>query len=343
MCLFPLFRCCNDVDQIKQRLNLNAKRYECMPNPLNKWSLATRTPDPYKGNSTFYSQCQSGFTYQPDLNQCLMWMNDKLLSFTESRTRCNSFGGELISIHNAFQNGLLAQMQNDRGWLGAVRDRTDHPWFWMDQTPFDYQRFQSQAAGGYCAYLDSSDQLWKIVDCNSEAMYALCAAQPVDQTTQAPTVCQAVDNQPLYNCLKGWQYSPQTGYQYLVFFDQNFTTGEAYCQSQGGHLASIHSDTENDFVTSLCCKSGCTKYSAQPPFYLGAFLVGGRKTNGQMVWTDGTPFDYQHPPCYEINDDEAAVIIVDHYDCGYGCYPGAWLIAKPFTVDVFPYLVCKKR
>ncbi|CAJ0934414.1 unnamed protein product, partial [Mesorhabditis belari] len=229
MCLFPLFRCCNDVDQIKQRLNFNAKRYECMPNPLNKWSLATRTPDPYKGNST-------------------------LLSFTESRTRCNSFGGELISIHNAFQNGLLAQMQNDRGWLGAVRDRTDHPWFWMDQTPFDYQRFQSQAAGGYCAYLDSSDQLWKIVDCNSEAMYALCAAQPVDQTTQAPTVCQA----------------------------------------------------------GLCCKSGCTKYSAQPPFYLGAFLVGGRK-------------------------------IVDHYDCGYGCYPGAWLIAKPFTVDVFPYLVCKKR
>ncbi|CAJ0921083.1 unnamed protein product, partial [Mesorhabditis belari] len=60
MCLFPLFRCCNDVDQIKQRLNFNAKRYECMPNPLNKWSLATRTPDPYKGNSTCYNDLQIG-------------------------------------------------------------------------------------------------------------------------------------------------------------------------------------------------------------------------------------------------------------------------------------------
>ncbi|CAJ0954949.1 unnamed protein product, partial [Mesorhabditis belari] len=60
MCTFPLFRCCNDIDNIKQQVNYSTKRYECLPTPIDKWSLVSTQTDPYASNSTCFKDLQIG-------------------------------------------------------------------------------------------------------------------------------------------------------------------------------------------------------------------------------------------------------------------------------------------
>ncbi|KAL0483011.1 C-type lectin domain family 4 member [Acrasis kona] len=52
---------------------------------------------------------------------------------------------------------------------------------------------------------------------------------------------------------------------------------ESYCQSQGGHLASITSQDENNFITTLLS---------------GVFTYWIGTTYGSNTWTDGSPYSY---------------------------------------------------
>ncbi|CAJ0951142.1 unnamed protein product, partial [Mesorhabditis belari] len=153
--------------------------------------------------------------------------------------------------------------------------------------------------------------------------------------------CLPSDHQPMYNCRQGWQYNSITGYQYLVFYNSTFTDGEAYCVSQGGHLTSIHSQEENDWITSLCCPSS-SHYDYHG--YYSAYIVGGRKDNKTFSWTDGTPFDYEHHFCFDHENVTAAISITNCDDKGC-CAEGSWVTipiepAEPLNLS---YLVCKKK
>ena len=55
-----------------------------------------------------------------------------------------------------------------------------------------------------------------------------------------------------------------------------------YCVHNGGHLVSIHSDDENNFVSSLLPDSR---------FWIG--LIKAMK-GGQRHWTDNSNHDYDH-------------------------------------------------
>ena len=55
---------------------------------------------------------------------------------------------------------------------------------------------------------------------------------------------------------------------------------EKQCIDQGGHLASVHSAEENNFIRSL---------------YTGSAWIGGSnfETEGKWVWSDGTEWDFE--------------------------------------------------
>ncbi|CAJ0945133.1 unnamed protein product, partial [Mesorhabditis belari] len=89
------------------------------------------------------SGCPNGFSDQNALSICLR-AGSGAKSYFSAVAECRSAGGDLLSIHNAFQNNLLAQIQQNmtqssRGFLGA--QQLNGNWFWNDNTPFDYQRF----------------------------------------------------------------------------------------------------------------------------------------------------------------------------------------------------------
>ena len=105
-------------------------------------------------------------------------------------------------------------------------------------------------------------------------------------------------------CEPGWESFdmscyriPSEGPQY-----RNWTSAENYCIERGAHLASIHSDEENDFLTP---------YARDAPF---VFTGGQRTTENSFSWTDGKTFDYEH---WEVGQP------MDGYDCiGLMHYPG---------------------
>ncbi|CAJ0918547.1 unnamed protein product, partial [Mesorhabditis belari] len=275
--------------------------------------------------------CPDHFVYQSDLNLCLFYRGETD-SWSHARDDCLSDHGDLLSVHNTFQNNLLAQIQfnmtgENRCWLGAHRDQ-GNIWTWSDGTPLDYDRFFQSSKVGDCAYLDGSDRMWKITSCNEKHKW-LCATNAIIPSTTAPPTtasdlgCAPPEQQPLYKCKKGWQYNPQTGYQYMVVIDQSYTNAESYCVNQGGHLVSIHSAAENDFVKNLCCTSACqTSHNNLYAFY----LTGGIKTNGTFIWTDGSPFDYQHSICETDGEDNDIIYMMNFQGCNLCGQPGIWQI-----------------
>ncbi|CAJ0914322.1 unnamed protein product, partial [Mesorhabditis belari] len=177
-------------------------------------------------------------------------------------------------------------------------------WAWSDGSTFDYQRFQASNDTGDCLVMSAVDGTWKRDNCAADKYKTYyCVSRPMPSlspplpTQPSSLNCSSPQFQPLYNCLKGWQYFPETGYQYLVIYNVSFDDGEAYCQSLGAHLVSIHSEAENTFVTRLCCPSSeAYHYEAAAAMY----LTGGHRRTfdwGPFTWTDGSANDYAGLSC----------------------------------------------
>ena len=66
----------------------------------------------------------------------------------------------------------------------------------------------------------------------------------------------------------------------------NWNEAENYCVAWGGHLASIHSNDTNILLNGIRNKDRFT--------WIGLSYTA---TDGNYVWTDGTPYDYEnfHP------------------------------------------------
>ncbi|CAJ0958062.1 unnamed protein product, partial [Mesorhabditis belari] len=119
-------------------------------------------------------KCFGDGVYYPDLRACI-------LGVKEPGSVCKKMGGgHLVSIHNAFQNTLFAELQQNLtgssvGLIGAIRIvKTD--WVWSDATSFDYSKIL--ASTDDCLILDSQDQMWKAVNCDATFSF-LCSSRPL--------------------------------------------------------------------------------------------------------------------------------------------------------------------
>ena len=81
---------------------------------------------------------------------------------------------------------------------------------------------------------------------------------------------------------EGWEevvkYKERSGYQPIDLL-KTWDEAEAYCQGEGGHLASILSDSAKKEISEMGLQS---------------FWVGGRKQNsGAWTWVDGSLWEYE--------------------------------------------------
>ncbi|ELT99818.1 hypothetical protein CAPTEDRAFT_68442, partial [Capitella teleta] len=75
--------------------------------------------------------------------------------------------------------------------------------------------------------------------------------------------------------------------------ERNFDAAEGACQALGGHLASIHSNSEENAINNYL------KHNGNP----NDVLIGGtdRASESNWQWSDGTSFDYQNWKAGEPN------------------------------------------
>ncbi|KHJ93041.1 lectin C-type domain protein [Oesophagostomum dentatum] len=79
----------------------------------------------------------------------------------------------------------------------------------------------------------------------------------------------------------------------------DFWEAEGVCLRLGGHLASIHSEEENNFVYDLISKDRITSHWIDELAYIGLWRDPHRHSNENYCgyhstwkWTDGTDVDY---------------------------------------------------
>jgi hypothetical protein len=116
----------------------------------------------------------------------------------------------------------------------------------------------------------------------------------------APELCNAADD----DCDGVWDNDPScpecltvagpnaVAYDFC-FVPRPYLEAEAQCAQNGGHLASIHSQVEHDFLTSTAFGMAFSDH------WIG---FNDRAAEGAFAWTDGTPVDFTFWAGGEPND-----------------------------------------
>ena len=111
------------------------------------------------------------------------------------------------------------------------------PWVWTSNNELVlYTAWASgqppggETSGGQCVAASIFDGTWSAANCSSTKPY-VCIVPRIT-----------------YNCPSEWLYFEESKSCYKVFFWGNWQGAENTCVKNGAHLASIHSDTENNFV-----------------------------------------------------------------------------------------------
>ncbi|XP_069478438.1 lectin-like [Ambystoma mexicanum] len=98
--------------------------------------------------------------------------------------------------------------------------------------------------------------------------------------------CSAGQDGP-NNCPNEWSCNNSNNYRYIPS-PKTWVEAEIYCQNlqPGGHLASVHSLEENNFIQQLVLE----KAKSNVHIWIGASDTYKDRT---FMWTDGTVWDFQ--------------------------------------------------
>uniref|UniRef100_A0A914DU24 C-type lectin domain-containing protein n=1 Tax=Acrobeloides nanus TaxID=290746 RepID=A0A914DU24_9BILA len=159
-------------------------------------------------------------------------------------------------------------------------------------------------------------------------------------TTATTTTTQASS----ITCDSGWTYFQDTMSCYKVLMIMIYIPAEADCVSQGGHLASVHSQAEDDFLIALS-KSGFvypTGLNLDTQVFVGGIDSNLMDGVCSYMWTDGTPFDYMnfHPTEPNNCDGEGCLEIMTDNHVDKTDIAGLWNnIACDLVMRAY---ICKK-
>jgi len=206
--------------------------------------------------------------------------------FLNAEQTCADLGGHLVSVGDGFVNAFLTENAQNiykktnatNFWIGASDLASSGVWAWTDGTPFGYNSWgsgePSNNAGSDCVSSEIADGTWKAVNCFSVKPY-ICNVPPLPDFNCPP------------RCDSEWAYYNETNSCYKVYFNAKWNDAEATCVSDGAHLASIHSGSENSFVAALS-RTGLSS-STPHQTWIGLYTTD---KNTNWNWTDGSPVDF---------------------------------------------------
>ena len=210
-------------------------------------------------------------------------------SWSEAEADCVRRGGHLASIHNrnefddavaVIQVGTQADAQHGT-WIGlndvssecgcdgscfVWSDGTANDWQsgWADGEPNDWSQGQGNCDGGKmglgsagqgadgrrgedCAKFDVSGEGWKDETCFSSKPYLCRMCDSATSNPDLPSPPSVEQNPNSCSCN-----------MVLHFHQLDWQSAETSCVSEGGHLASVHSQADADAVQQLVTNGGGT-------------------------------------------------------------------------------------
>ena len=208
---------------------------------------------------------------------------DQGMTWTEAKAYCESRGGHLVTITSQEEQDLVqALIKNgtkNQYWLGG--QVTTNGWVWITSEKWNYTNWASgqpdtyQGTEGYLQMYRvphpwlGGQELGKWNDINN------------DNTTNSSEADYFATS------LVGFviEYDngkPTTNHRYEVIEESmTWTEAKAYCESKGGHLATITSQEEQEIVQALIANKTKKQY-----------WLGGQVTTNGWTWVTGETWSY---------------------------------------------------
>eukprot|EP00966_Prymnesium_polylepis_P254834 5888001-Prymnesium_polylepis.1 len=183
------------------------------------------------------------------------------LNWTAAEANCVRNGGHLASIHSMMENAIVASLcGNDECWIGFNDIEQEGTWVWADGSSANFSSFP----GGIAPWNpgepngrpnEQTDGAYIYPPTN---IYVVAGAWDDDDiAVTRPYVCKH-DPMPTPPPSPSPPPRPTKVGEFQFFSEKkNFNQAEAYCETLGGFLASIHSMVENALVQSLCHPVEC--------------------------------------------------------------------------------------
>uniref|UniRef100_A0A914R0A0 C-type lectin domain-containing protein n=1 Tax=Panagrolaimus davidi TaxID=227884 RepID=A0A914R0A0_9BILA len=227
-------------------------------------------------------------------------------AFVTADLDCINRGGHLASIHDGFTNAFVGQeamLQIHEStvsdiWIGATSYINPGNWSWTDGTNFTFSHLKNNTAipSESCIALVLSNGIWNTNDCFKEKPY-VCAINNLQTTTTTEKSTTSV----YPSCRSNWYYYNETYSCYFYTPETDWSSAEEYCQAFEGHLTSIHSQTEMDFITSSVNPN---KFN----YWIGLHSTDNKAT---WIWTDNSAVNYINWATYYPQTSNCTCVLAD--------------------------------
>lgn len=179
------------------------------------------------------------------------------ITWEAAKQRCEQMGGYLATITSAEEQAFVDSLIENSGknglWLGARRQQSDGEFVWLTGEPFQYTNwsagqpdYTSRTEDMLMLYTYHNSQFGKWNDLTNEGWYDVPASK-------MGYICEW-DSVPSFQAeieIPGDAVLFQ-GRRYKIYLDQySWTDARDKCIRLGGHLATITSADEQEFIESL--------------------------------------------------------------------------------------------
>ncbi|XP_026210056.1 LOW QUALITY PROTEIN: macrophage mannose receptor 1 [Anabas testudineus] len=238
-------------------------------------------------------------------NTCYYYNDTDIVDFHTAMLRCYAEHATLVSIHNkdeqAYVNSMVGTGKVTEAWIGMrVSGLADEQYIWVDFSPVTYTHWaagEPNNANGeeQCVQMNRYQGGWNDANCGRAGAGYVCKKLPGDIHTPPPPT------QPWEgNCPEGWMRFKDKCYIFKGKKDDimgNWDYARSWCKDQGGELAVIDDQYENDFVSSYL-------RDLQHSTWIG---LSDRNEENQYTWSDGvSPVLYTNWNDKEPNNADGA-------------------------------------
>lgn len=213
---------------------------------------------------------------------------DSGLSWNHAKEYCDSAGGYLATITSAGENAALLGMVRGKSGdysIGATDVGSEGNWRWITGETWDYTNWTTGEPNNYgdAEHYGSLHPSGEWNDLPEKFYYNngfICEYGNTEEYTSVGTFMHDGHYYEIYDNVLSWQYA------------------KSYCETKGGHLATITSSEENLAVMNAISQFG--NLDVVEKYWLGGNDV---VEEGNFQWITGEEWDYTNWNTGEPNND----------------------------------------
>ncbi|XP_015231842.1 PREDICTED: macrophage mannose receptor 1-like [Cyprinodon variegatus] len=230
-------------------------------------------------------ECGSNPGWRKNGDICYYYNDTDIVDFHTAMMRCYAEKAQLVSIlskdEQAYVNSMVGTGEIAAAWIGLrMFGIASGQYMWVDSSPLTYTHWspgEPNNANGeeQCVQMNRNQGGWNDANCGRAGAGYVCKKFPGDIHTPPPPT------QPWEgNCPAGWLRFKDKCFMFKGKKDElkaNWSYARSWCKDQGGDLAIIDNQYENDFVASYL-------KDLKLPTWIG---LSDLLVENQYAWCDG--------------------------------------------------------